>query len=49
MSRRRRTIARRLVEAQQTAAILSTFNEIDMSNVMELRSRKKTPSGKNME
>ncbi len=41
MSRRRRTIARRLVEAQQTAAILSTFNEIDMSSVMELRSRKK--------
>ncbi len=41
MSRRRRTIARRLVDAQQTAAILSTFNEIDMSNVMELRSRKK--------
>ena len=41
MSRRRRTIARRLVEAQQTAAILSTFNEIDMSNVLELRSRKK--------
>ena len=41
MSRRRRTIARRLVEAQQTAAILSTFNEIDMSKVMELRSRKK--------
>lgn len=41
MSRRRRTIARRLVEAQQTAAILSTFNEIDMSNVMELRSRKR--------
>ncbi len=41
MSRRRRTIARRLVEAQQTAAILSTFNEIDMSSIMELRSRKK--------
>ncbi len=41
MSRRRRTIARRLVEAQQTAAILSTFNEVDMSNVMDLRSRKK--------
>lgn len=41
MSRRRRTIARRLVEAQQTAAILSTFNEIDMSNLMDLRSRKK--------
>ena len=41
MSRRRRTIARRLVEAQQTAAILSTFNEVDMSNLMDLRSRKK--------
>lgn len=41
MSRRRRTIARRLVDAQQTAAILSTFNEIDMSNVMDLRSRRK--------
>ena len=33
----RRTIARRLVEAQQTAAILTTFNEIDMSAVMALR------------
>ena len=41
MSRRRRTIARRLLDAQQSAAILSTFNEIDMSNVMELRARKK--------
>jgi 2-oxoglutarate dehydrogenase E2 component (dihydrolipoamide succinyltransferase) len=33
----RRTIARRLVEAQQTAALLTTFNEIDMSAVMALR------------
>jgi 2-oxoglutarate dehydrogenase E2 component (dihydrolipoamide succinyltransferase) len=33
----RRTIARRLVEVQQTAAILTTFNEIDMSRVMALR------------
>lgn len=41
MSRRRRTIARRLKEAQQTAAILSTFNEVDMHKVMELRKRKK--------
>jgi 2-oxoglutarate dehydrogenase E2 component (dihydrolipoamide succinyltransferase) len=41
MSRRRRTIARRLVEAQQTAAMLTTFNEIDMSAVMELRQRRK--------
>jgi 2-oxoglutarate dehydrogenase E2 component (dihydrolipoamide succinyltransferase) len=33
----RRTIARRLVEAQQTAAMLTTFNEIDMTKVMALR------------
>jgi 2-oxoglutarate dehydrogenase E2 component (dihydrolipoamide succinyltransferase) len=41
MSRRRQTIARRLVEAQQTAAMLTTFNEIDMSAVMELRKRRR--------
>ncbi len=41
MSRRRQTIARRLVEAQQTAAMLTTFNEVDMTAVMELRSRRK--------
>ncbi len=41
MSRRRRTIARRMVEAQQTAAMLTTFNEIEMSAVMELRRRRK--------
>jgi 2-oxoglutarate dehydrogenase E2 component (dihydrolipoamide succinyltransferase) len=41
MSRRRRTIARRMVEAQRTAAILTTFNEINMSAVMELRKRRK--------
>ena len=35
----RRTIARRLVEAQQTAAMLTTFNEVDMSPVMALRSK----------
>jgi 2-oxoglutarate dehydrogenase E2 component (dihydrolipoamide succinyltransferase) len=39
MSPLRRTIARRLVEAQQTAAMLTTFNEIDMSAVMSLRKR----------
>jgi 2-oxoglutarate dehydrogenase E2 component (dihydrolipoamide succinyltransferase) len=33
----RRTIARRLVEVQNNAAILTTFNEVDMSRVMELR------------
>ncbi|HEY0038666.1 MAG TPA: 2-oxoglutarate dehydrogenase complex dihydrolipoyllysine-residue succinyltransferase, partial [Longimicrobium sp.] len=37
MSRRRKTIARRLVEAQQTTASLTTFNEIDLKVVMELR------------
>jgi 2-oxoglutarate dehydrogenase E2 component (dihydrolipoamide succinyltransferase) len=37
MSPLRRTIARRLVEAQQTAAMLTTFNEIDMSGVINLR------------
>jgi 2-oxoglutarate dehydrogenase E2 component (dihydrolipoamide succinyltransferase) len=41
MSRRRQTIARRLVEAQHTAAMLTTFNEIDMSAVMEIRRRGK--------
>jgi 2-oxoglutarate dehydrogenase E2 component (dihydrolipoamide succinyltransferase) len=41
MSRRRQTIARRLVEAQQTAAMLTTFNEIDMSAVMEVRRRRR--------
>lgn len=39
MSRRRQTIAQRLVEAQRTAAMLTTFNEVDMSAVLELRSR----------
>jgi 2-oxoglutarate dehydrogenase E2 component (dihydrolipoamide succinyltransferase) len=41
MSRRRQTIARRLIEAQQTAAMLTTFNEIDMNAVMTLRARRK--------
>lgn len=39
MTHLRRRIAERLVQAQQTAAILTTFNEIDMSGVMELRAR----------
>ncbi|WP_449538189.1 2-oxoglutarate dehydrogenase complex dihydrolipoyllysine-residue succinyltransferase [Ferdinandcohnia sp. Marseille-Q9671] len=41
MSRRRQTIAKRLVEAQHTAAMLTTFNEIDMTAVMEVRARRK--------
>jgi 2-oxoglutarate dehydrogenase E2 component (dihydrolipoamide succinyltransferase) len=40
MSRRRQTIARRLVEAQQTTASLTTFNEVDLSAVMALRKRR---------
>jgi len=39
MSQLRRVIAARLVEAQRTAAILTTFNEIDMTEVMALRRR----------
>jgi 2-oxoglutarate dehydrogenase E2 component (dihydrolipoamide succinyltransferase) len=41
LSRRRLTIARRLLEAQQTTASLTTFNEIDLLAVMDLRSRRK--------
>jgi 2-oxoglutarate dehydrogenase E2 component (dihydrolipoamide succinyltransferase) len=41
MSRRRLTIARRLVEAQHTAAMLTTFNEIDMGAVMDFRRRQR--------
>jgi len=41
VSRRRQTIAQRLVESQQTAAMLTTFNEVDMSAVMALRKRRK--------
>ncbi|MFC5560300.1 2-oxoglutarate dehydrogenase complex dihydrolipoyllysine-residue succinyltransferase [Ureibacillus thermophilus] len=40
MSRRRQTIAKRLLEVKQSTAMLTTFNEIDMTNVMELRKRK---------
>ena len=39
MTRLRRTIARRLKEAQNTAAMLTTFNEVDMGAAMALRSR----------
>lgn len=41
MSRLRQTIAKRLVEAQSTAAILTTFNEVDMTGIMEMRKRYK--------
>jgi 2-oxoglutarate dehydrogenase E2 component (dihydrolipoamide succinyltransferase) len=41
ISRLRQTIARRLVNAQQTSAMLTTFNEVDMSEIMNLRSKYK--------
>ncbi len=41
MSKRRQTIARRLVEAQRTAAMLTTFNDVDMTEIMTLRARRK--------
>jgi 2-oxoglutarate dehydrogenase E2 component (dihydrolipoamide succinyltransferase) len=43
MTRLRQTIARRLKEAQETAAMLTTFNEVDMGAVMALRTRYKDP------
>ncbi|HCD18234.1 2-oxoglutarate dehydrogenase complex dihydrolipoyllysine-residue succinyltransferase [Macrococcoides caseolyticum subsp. caseolyticum] len=41
MSRRRQTIAKKLLEVSNNTAMLTTFNEVDMTNVMELRKRKK--------
>ncbi|HEY7984987.1 MAG TPA: biotin/lipoyl-containing protein, partial [Ktedonobacterales bacterium] len=43
LSRRRLTIARRLVEAQHTAAMLTTFNEVDMAAILALRQRRRDP------
>ncbi|WP_019241807.1 MULTISPECIES: 2-oxoglutarate dehydrogenase complex dihydrolipoyllysine-residue succinyltransferase [Bacillus] len=47
MSRRRQTIAKRLVDVQHTAAMLTTFNEVDMSAIMDLRNRRKEAFQKN--
>jgi 2-oxoglutarate dehydrogenase E2 component (dihydrolipoamide succinyltransferase) len=41
MSRRRQTIASRLVEAQRTAAMLTTFNEVDMGAILDIRARRR--------
>ena len=41
MTRLRQTIARRLKDAQNTAAMLTTFNEVDMSEVMAVRNKYK--------
>ena len=43
MTRLRQVIAKRLVDAQQTAAILTTFNEIDMKALIDLRKKYKEP------
>lgn len=42
MSRRRATIAKRLVAAQREAAMLTTFNEVDMTAILDIRKRRKT-------
>lgn len=47
MSRRRKTIAKRLVEVQHTSAMLTTFNEVDMSAILDLRKRRKDAFLKN--
>ncbi|CAI3944253.1 2-oxoglutarate dehydrogenase complex dihydrolipoyllysine-residue succinyltransferase [Commensalibacter papalotli (ex Botero et al. 2024)] len=49
MTRLRRTIARRLKDAQETAAMLTTFNEVNMSAVMKLRSQYKDAFNKKHE
>ncbi|KAJ6661236.1 hypothetical protein lerEdw1_015373 [Lerista edwardsae] len=43
MNRMRQRIAQRLKEAQNTCAMLTTFNEIDMSNIQEMRARHRDP------
>ena len=42
MTRLRQTIAKRLKQAQENAALLTTFNEVDMSNIMEMRKDNQT-------
>lgn len=41
MSNLRKTVSRRLVEAKNTTAMLTTFNEVDMTNIMDLRAKYK--------
>ncbi|MFH6300785.1 dihydrolipoyllysine-residue succinyltransferase [Staphylococcus aureus] len=47
MSRRKKTAAKKLLEVSNNTAMLTTFNEVDMTNVMELRKRKKEQFMKN--
>ena len=42
MTRLRQTIAKRLKQAQENAALLTTFNEVDMTNIMEMRKENQT-------
>ena len=49
MTRLRQTIAKRLKEAQENAAMLTTFNEVDMHEVINMRSQYKEEFQKNME
>ena len=49
MSRLRQTIAKRLKSAQETAAMLTTFNEVDMSKVIDLRKENQNEFKKNLE
>ncbi len=41
MSNLRKTVSRRLVEAKNTTAMLTTFNEVDMTNIMAIRAKYK--------
>ncbi len=47
MSRRKKTAAKKLLEVSNNTAMLTTFNEVDMTNVMELHKRKKEQFMKN--
>ena len=49
MTRLRLTIAKRLKEAQNNAAMLTTFNEVDMSEIIQMRKSHQSEFQKNME
>ena len=49
MSRLRQTIAKRLKEAQENAAMLTTFNEVDMTNIIEMRKNNQEDFQKDLE
>ena len=49
MTRLRQTIAKRLKQAQENAAMLTTFNEVDMTNIISMKKKIKKIFKKNME